>query len=175
MHGAGIAQPRRVWVVHGPLHGMEVGDLVAAVDGRRNGGLSGGDQDIKQAAEIDGDGAGGDGVVGIAQIPGQVVLVAEDVATGAGCLAIAGKAGGIVEERPAGDDRSGSGLGSAKRADFRPRRGRSPSRRRRSASWRRAAARLVENQAARAAAAEPGCSWRWRSRDRKCRLRAAWC
>ncbi len=41
-----------------------------------------------------------DDVVGIAEVPGQAVEVAEDVAAGAGRVAVAGGDGRVVEERP---------------------------------------------------------------------------
>src|SRR6266511_2344598 len=41
-----------------------------------------------------------DGVVGIAEVPGEFVLIAEDVATRARSLAVARKPRGVVEHRP---------------------------------------------------------------------------
>ena len=67
---------------------MEDINLASAVNGaaeieqdfpRSNGG---------GIAKVDGDGVGGHGIIGIAEVPGNVIHVAENVAAGAGSLAV---------------------------------------------------------------------------------------
>ncbi len=113
-------RPRKRLGGQRPFHGMEVGGVVAAVErSAEAGGVEAGSSKGNQAAEIDRDGARGDGVIGIAEIPREVVHIAENVATGAGGFAVAGEMRGVVQHGPALHHRKRApGLGRAQRADF---------------------------------------------------------
>ncbi len=82
--------PRRLWVVIGPFIGWKfsVPGIGVGVDQRA--------------------GVGDHVAVGIAEIPGQRVEVAEDVAAAAGGFAVRGGAPGVVEEAAAGLRRAGA-------------------------------------------------------------------
>src|SRR5262249_57769688 len=59
-----------------------------------------------------------DGVVGIAEVPGEVVIVSEDVAARARSLAVARKPRGVVEHRPPLDHRRWFRIGQRRFRDL---------------------------------------------------------
>src|SRR5262245_4753896 len=84
---------------------MELIGLVAAVDLPPHPEEDFSEGDRPGVAEVDRYWILLDGVVGIAEVPGEVVHVSEDVAARARSLAVARKPRGVVEQRPPLDHR----------------------------------------------------------------------
>ena len=172
VHGAAAVHPAQRLRRHRALHGMEVGQHARAVDRRRQREDAGVDGD----AELDRDGVALHRVVRVAQIPRQVVHVAEDVAARARRLAVARRLDGVVQERPPARRRAPApGCAAPCAASRRGCPGRPPTRCRRSASARRAA--RAPNRGRRRSGRRPsaGCSSRWPPSGRTCRSRARRC
>ncbi len=96
VHRAAVPEAAQGLRGHGALHGMELVDVGAAVHVG-----AGGDR------ELDGHRARRDVVVGIAEIPRQLIEIAEDVTARARRFAVAGRDRRVVQHRAAGlhDDR----------------------------------------------------------------------
>src|SRR5262252_9609649 len=96
----------------------DFGIVVAAVDRPPHPEEDFSEGDCRGVAEVDRYRILLDGVVGIAEIPGEVVHVAKDVAARARSLAVAGKPRGVVEHRPPLDYRRRFWIGQRRVRDL---------------------------------------------------------
>src|ERR1700716_2284104 len=97
MHRPRIGQAAQGLRRHRSLHRVEVVHLAAAVQRGVDAEQRLADGEDEGVALVDGYWVLRDRIIGIAEIPGEVVIVAEDMAARAGRLAISGEPGGGVE------------------------------------------------------------------------------
>src|SRR5499426_2983546 len=94
---------------------MELSGVASAVDRPPHPEENVSEGDRRGVAEVDRYRILLDGVVGIAEVPGEVVHVSEDVAARARGLAVARKPRGVVEQRPPLDHRRRFRIGQSRR------------------------------------------------------------